>query len=243
MMDSFVKIENTELSNSKLVTRFMRGLAMQCPKKPKYKDTWDPAPILENIAEWGEPETLSYEKLSKRTLLLFLLSTAGRMQTAYLLNREDFSWDPEGVSIDFSERLKTNAPGTLSFRFDYLKEEPRCCVAKHLQLLNDHEAADVALPYFWTTLGRKPYHRASQETLSRYMRGLLQELGVDTDYYKSHSTRAAASSASLKALTLEELLKWAGWRSSHTFQRFYNKPLQKKVVATNLIPAIKAKKL
>ena len=122
-MDSFVKIENTELSNSKLVTRFMRGLAMQCPKKPKYKDTWDPAPILEKIAEWGEPETLSYEKLSKRTLLLFLLSTAGRMQTAYLLNREDFSWDPEGVSIDFSERLKTNASGTLSIRFDYLRED------------------------------------------------------------------------------------------------------------------------
>ena len=95
------------------------------------------------------------------------------------------TWDDKGCTVIISEKLKNHAPGALNFRFNYLKEDSTCCVARHLEVLMNAKQSKPAAPYFFTTIVKEPFHKATQETLSRYLRATLQELGVDTVVFKT----------------------------------------------------------
>ncbi len=57
---------------------------------------------------------------------------------------------------------------------------------------------------------------------------MLKEAGVNTKLYPAHSTRAAATSgASESGVSLAEIMKTAGWKRESTFQKFYQKPVEK----------------
>lgn len=73
-----------------------------------------------------------------------------------------------------------------------------------------------------------PHHRASRDTISRWIHSVIAETGVDVTTFKPHSTRAvAASKAKNASVQVKEILDTAGWSSERTFDRFYNKPVQK----------------
>ena len=57
----------------------------------------------------------------------------------------------------------------------------------------------------------------------------MAEAGVDVTTFKPHSTRAAAAASKAKnsSVLMKEILDTAGWSSERTFDRFYNKPVQK----------------
>ena len=71
-------------------------------------------------------------------------------------------------------------------------------------------------------------HKAiSKDTLSKWIKQVLELLGIDTSIYKAHSTRSAASSAAHQRLDISFILKSAGWSNSQTFATFYNKSIEK----------------
>lgn len=56
---------------------------------------------------------------------------------------------------------------------------------------------------------------------------MLNEAGIDTEVFKTHSTRGASTLKANKfGLSLQQIMNKANWKSSNTFQRFYNKPIQ-----------------
>ena len=65
------------------------------------------------------------------------------------------------------------------------------------------------------------------------MKSALSCAGIQD--FGAHSFRGASSSAMLKSgVSLEEILKTAGWAKATTFQKFYNKPLERKDVLHKL---------
>ena len=55
---------------------------------------------------------------------------------------------------------------------------------------------------------------------------MLSLTGVDTNTFKAHSTRAAATSkANSLGLRIEEVISQGNWSNESTFERFYNKPI------------------
>ena len=73
---------------------------------------------------------------------------------------------------------------------------------------------------------RKPHKRASSQTISRWIRVVMKNSGIDTDQYKSHSTRAASTSIAKKMhIPMDVILKHAGWANEKTFEKYYNKPV------------------
>ena len=57
----------------------------------------------------------------------------------------------------------------------------------------------------------KPHGPVSKQTVSRWVKILLQEAGIDL-LFKLHSIRAAAASkAKLSGIPLETIMKTAGW--------------------------------
>ena len=73
----------------------------------------------------------------------------------------------------------------------------------------------------------KPYKHVSRDTISKEIRSVMKDAGVDVTQFKPHSTRAASTSkAKAAAVPIREILKTAGWFSSRCFDRCYNKPVQ-----------------
>ncbi|KAJ8042075.1 hypothetical protein HOLleu_13053 [Holothuria leucospilota] len=84
-----------------------------------------------------------------------------------------------------------------------------------------------------------PHKPVSRDTLSRWIKEILDVAGIDTTQYSAHSTRAAAvSAASCKNVPVEDILSTAGWSSEKTFARFYKKPVESsKPFATAVLEA------
>ena len=72
-----------------------------------------------------------------------------------------------------------------------------------------------------------PPHKAiGSETISRWIKFTLKAAGIDTVKFTAHSTRSAACSAALRnGVSLDIIMKTAGWTRCSTFARFYNKLL------------------
>lgn len=74
---------------------------------------------------------------------------------------------------------------------------------------------------------KKPYKEANKQSISRWIRIMLTNSGLDTAIFSAHTTRhAATSAAARKGVLLDTIFRTAGWtRRSTTFAKFYNKPL------------------
>ena len=72
----------------------------------------------------------------------------------------------------------------------------------------------------------RPHKAESVNTVSRWIRTVMKESGIDVNRFSAYSTRAASTSAVQKAgLPVDHILSAAGWSSIKTFATFYNKPI------------------
>ena len=70
----------------------------------------------------------------------------------------------------------------------------------------------------------KPHNAVSSATIGRWIKSTLKAVGVDTNLFKSHSTRSASSSgAKTRGASIGDILKRGQWSNASTWQRFYNK--------------------
>ena len=75
---------------------------------------------------------------------------------------------------------------------------------------------------------RKPHKPVTSATISRWMKNLMEQSGIDVEQFKPHSVRAAATSAASNfGVSIKDILKAANWARESTFLRFYHKPIIK----------------
>ena len=74
---------------------------------------------------------------------------------------------------------------------------------------------------------KKPFEKVATQTLSRWVKEVLYECGIDADIFSAHSTRHASTSvAKRKGININQIRKSAGWsENSATFARFYDRPI------------------
>lgn len=106
------------------------------------------------------------------------------------------------------------------------EEEPSICPVRTLRVYIDrtkHLREKGRLPLL--ILFKKPHKAVSSATISRWMKQVLVESGINTDVFKAHSVRAASSSAAkTKGSSIGDTMQTAGWSRSSTFEKFYYKP-------------------
>ena len=94
----------------------------------------------------------------------------------------------------------------------------QCYLDRTLPLRSDSNSENV-----FVTL-KKPRHRASSNTIARWIKTFLHNAGVDTNIFSAHSTRgASASKAASSGLSIDVILKTGHWSRPSTFYRFYNR--------------------
>ena len=72
----------------------------------------------------------------------------------------------------------------------------------------------------------RPHLDVTKNTINRWIKSVLETAAIDISINKSHSTRAAASTAMKEnLLPVEDILRTAGWSNVETFAKFYDKPI------------------
>ena len=72
----------------------------------------------------------------------------------------------------------------------------------------------------------EPHNHISRDTLSRWIKMVLELAGVDVTKFSAHSTQAASTSAAFsRDMPLDTITTAAEWSRQKTFTQFYCKPV------------------
>lgn len=225
-LSAYFRQEGSTVGQNDLVCRLVKGVFESNPSLPKYKETWDVDTVLEFLKTWPEPAKLSQRQLTLRLVMLLALVSGQRGQTLHQLRKDDVHLYDHKCVLVFSSCLKQTKPGRHLAPLELVVfEDSRLCVVSHLrqylQLTEHLRKGDSLFISF-----QKPHSGVSRDTISRWLKIVLEEAGIDTCVFSSHSTRAASTSAALsRDIPIDAILKCAGWSQSSTFTKFYNKPV------------------
>lgn len=220
------------------IKRFFKGVERLKPGRPKYDVTWDPQIVLKHLTTLKNEE-ITLELLAKKLATLLALTTAHRVQTLSLVDITNLEFLSASIRIKITERIKTsrrNAPQPVLI-LPYFRENPQICVATVLKTYLDRtKKLRGSCNNLFLTI-KKPFRAASAQTLSRWIKNMLGESGIDTSIFSAHSTRHASTSAAERnGVSLDLIRKTAGWSDkSQTFALFYKRPLQTSEFFANAI--------
>lgn len=168
--------------------------------------------------------------LASKLATLLALVTAHRIQTLALIQIQNIEENSEGIEIKIPLRVKTSRKDVLqpTLFLPFFRDCLDICAAttlKHYLLVTKHLRPTTSDRLFITH--KKPYRQASSQSLSRWIRTMLGNSGLDTNKFSAYSTRhASVSAASRKGVQIDIIRKTAGWSAtSETFGRFYKRPI------------------
>lgn len=73
----------------------------------------------------------------------------------------------------------------------------------------------------------KPHNAVSISTIGKWMRSILDNMGIDVTKFSGNSARPAATSNGTHTwLTLQDIHKAGGWSNAQTFAAYYDKPIE-----------------
>ena len=211
-----------------LVCRLLQGVFNKRPPAPRYQNVWNVSTVIVHILRL--PTDLSLKDLTKKLAMLLALTNASRSSDLHALDLRFRSFTGEGVLFRIPGLTKTRRSGPpKEAMFPAFEENSRLCPVNTLkqyeQMTASLRGAGSASHQLFVSI-RKPHNPVTSATIARWLKTLLSEAGVDTEMFKAHSTRAAASSTAKNAgASTADILKMAGWSRSSTFERFYHKPI------------------
>nr|CAI5828094.1 unnamed protein product [Callosobruchus analis] len=212
-----------KLANDFRVIRFFKGMYKLHPPMPRYDSTWDPDIVLSYLKTLYPNETISLEKLAKRTVTLLVLITAHRVQTLSYIN--NICKNCNRLEILIASRIKTSSVNRLQpcLYIPYFLEDGSICAATtleaYIERTNQYRGghnSKLFLTY------KRPIKEGTSQSISRWIKS-----SIDTSIFSAHSTmHASTSAARRRALNLDLIRKTAGWtKRSMTFAKFYDRPL------------------
>lgn len=210
-----------------LVKRFLRGVYNKRPMFPRYQQTWDVNVVLEFLITLSPVKLLSLRCLTLKLVMLLALVTGQRIQTLHCVDLDFMKITKDNVIIEINEVLKTSKPGKhLSpICLPAFVDDTRLCIVTVLNAYIERTSAIRTSQKLFVTFV-KPYHHPTKSTISNWIKLVLKLAGVNTSVFKTHSTRGASTSAALRAgVSVNSILKSAGWTNESTFRQFYNRPV------------------
>ena len=206
----------------------MKAIFELKPSLPKYNEIWDVRVVLDYLKTFGASTALPLKELTLKLTMLLCLTTGQRGQTIHKFDINYIQDLDDRYRISVHEKLKQTKPGRHLEPIELLafSEDKELCVVQHLReyihrtdpLRKDH--SQLLLSYV------KPFKPVARDTVSRWVKQVLQSAGIDITKYSAHSCRAASTSnVEVKGLNIAEIMKSAGWSTASTFAKFYDKPV------------------
>ncbi|CAD6233492.1 GSCOCG00007221001-RA-CDS, partial [Cotesia congregata] len=222
-------IAREKIGEDPLVSRFMKGAFKLKPATPKYGTTWDVSLVLTYLEKLVLLDKLSIAQLTLKTVTLLALCTAHRVQTLASIEIKNIVTKENALEIKIPKLVKTSGPRRLQplLVIPFFVEKPGLCVASTLKAyIEASKKARGKLPNLFISV-KRPFKAVSSQTISRWIKVVLSDSGVDTAIFSGHSTRHAATSAAfIKGVNLDTIRMTAGWsKESGMFAKVYNRPI------------------
>lgn len=204
----------------------MKGIFELRTPVPRYKKIWDVSIVLDYLRLLGETNNLPLKLLTYKIVTLMALISAQRCQTLSLLSLNLMEKKSDMFTFYVSDKIKQSRPGNVGLvvRVPKFPGNELCVFTALERYLHLTESLRKDSKLFISFV--KPHASVSRETISRWIKHVLKESGLNTDLFKPHSTRSAATSgAFVKGVPVEDILQTAGWSNELSFARFYQKPV------------------
>ena len=223
-----VHVKGIPFGQNHNVKLYMRGAFQIRPPCPRYTTTWDPDIVLRFLKTWSPACDIDLYKLTLKTLMLLLLVSGQRISTISHLSLDHVAISSAQIVFYVFDSLKQSRPGyknpVLTFKA-FTEDVDLCivtCLHEYLSRTSPIRGDDKCL---FVTI-KSPHRGASKDTLTRWVRALMTLAGLDTSIFRPHSVRSASTSAAKRGgASVTEIMSTAGWSSTSTFRRFYDRPV------------------
>ena len=214
---------------------FMAGAFNEKPPQPKYTSTWDVNKVLQFVKGLGENAILTDKLLTMKLVMLLTLTNVKRAHELQFINpslMEDYG---DRVVLHIAKLTKTKRPAKpylslILHKYEVEELDVVQCLRAYLAR-TAHWRVDGSRQEQLFLSFVKPHGPVSSATISRWLKDLMSLAGIDTDKFKGHSVRGAATSKVWNAgLTVEQILEKANWSGANTFLKFYGREVVEKDV-------------
>ena len=181
--------EGGTFGNHPLVTRFLKGVFTVRPSLPRYQEIWDVSTVLSYLKTLHPPENLSLQLLTIKTTMLLALLSGQRCQTIHALDVFHMKLTDGNCIFYIQKLLKTSRPGIhlgrLEFRnFDEDKKFSIVTVLKeyvHRTKFTRGNYTQLLLSF------RKPFKPVCTDTIARWLKKVLENVGIIITKYGAHN--------------------------------------------------------
>ena len=228
-LSSIIMLEGHPVGTHPSVQRYLKGVFQSRPSLPRYNTTWDTTTMLNFLSTLSPTQEINLQLLTYKLVMLCALVTGQRCQSLHLMSLDSITKKGNSYLFIIDKLVKQSAPGKYQPVLEIPEFAPdiNLCAAtvmdeyiKRTQPLRNDET-QLFISFI------KPFKKVSKDTISRWIKKVMNLAGIDTTVFKPHSTRAASTSkAKTCQLTLSTIMKSASWSSDCVFNRYYNKPIQ-----------------
>ena len=217
-------INGMKIGQHPKVTALLKGMFNRRPPQPRYMHTWEVDEVLQFCKNWPNDEGLDLKQLSFKVTMLMALTGAMRQSELHLL-RIDQMIDT-GVEIKFHigglTKTRKTGQAPITVIFNNYPEDPKLdvasCIRAYIARTHSRRGGYKQLLISFV----KPHKPIVSASIARWLLTLMQLAGIDTDKYKAHSTRGAATSKARRlGISVQEIMDRACWARESTFMRFY----------------------
>ena len=230
----FICESHKDLINHDYLSKLLKTFEKLRPTIPRYAITWDVNKVLLLLKEWYPHNTLSTKKLTKKTAMLTALTSSDRAQTIKKMRVDKCVRTARGVEFPIFAKIKTSR---------HLRK-PRVVICPSWsdpalnveKCVTDYMARTLTLR---CKVFRKKKFKPKQlfishktglpvarNTISRWLTEVMSLAGVDTSYFKAHSTRGASTSkAKSRGANPQQIINQGDWKNVTTFERHYHREI------------------
>ena len=202
------------------------------PTIPRYIVTWDVNKVLCFLKKWYPNNTITLKQLTLKTCMLIALSSSDRAQTIQKMRVDHCVCTARGVEFPIFSKLKTSR---------HLRK-PRVVICPKWsdpsldveKCVTDYMTRTVSLRYRVVRQNKpKPTQLfishitglpVARNTISRWLTEVMSLAGIDTSYFKAHSTRGASTSkAKSRGANPNQIMLQGDWKNVSTFHKHYNR--------------------
>ena len=215
------------VGNHPLVQRFIKSVFQTRPSLPCYTQTWDVKVVLNYLKTLSPAIKLNIKQLSQKLAMLCLLVTGCRSQSLLLMDVKTMVEGKSSFRFPSVKIVKQSKPGRPQpdLILPSYPVDRRLRVTTYLREYLDR-TKDIRNDNSLFISYCKPHGKISSATLTRWINIIMKAAGINTDVYKTHSTRAAsASAANSHSIPVDLILKTVGWSQECTFCSYYKKPV------------------
>ena len=222
--------EHFSFGTHPLVLRVMRSFYNKRPPQARYSYMWDTDLVIDFLREKTPLMSLSLKDLTFKFCMLFLLATCSRQQRLHSLKRSNIKVQKDGsvdITTDSLQKHSTRGRSLEVITLKPFASDRSVCVVNNLlhYMLRTKEVSNAG--DFLVCSYVPPYKRVGTQTLSRWIKTVMNESGVDIGAFKAHSTRGASASKLAQLGTpLHEILKRGCWSQESSFKQFYLRPIK-----------------